>query len=68
MSGSISWRIPLGIQILPGILLAAGTAILPPSPRLLVFRGRLDEALRSLAKLRLRTVEEAEADPLLQVC
>lgn len=65
--GSASWRIPLGIQIIPGILLAVGCMFLPPSPRLLVLQGRYDEALASLARLRLRTPEEAETDPILQV-
>ena len=65
--GSLSWRVPLGIQIIPGIILALGCSFLPPSPRLLVLQGRSDEALASLARLRLRTPEEAESDPLLQV-
>jgi len=67
VSGSLSWRIPLGIQIIPGIILALGCFFLPPSPRLLVLHGRYDEALASLARLRLRTPEEAESDPLLRV-
>ena len=65
--GSWSWRIPLGIQIIPGIILALGCSFLPPSPRLLVLQGRYDEAFASLARLRLRTPEEAESDPLLHV-
>ena len=65
--GSLSWRVPLGIQIIPGIILAWGCSFLPPSPRLLVLQGRYDEALASLARLRLRTPEEAESDPLLHV-
>ncbi|KAF8815983.1 general substrate transporter [Phlegmacium glaucopus] len=65
--GSLSWRIPLGIQIIPGIILALGCFFLPPSPRLLVLHGRHDEALASLARLRLRTPEEAESDPLLHI-
>ncbi|KAJ3558694.1 hypothetical protein NP233_g11460 [Leucocoprinus birnbaumii] len=64
--GSLSWRIPLGIQLVPGIILAVGCYFLPPSPRLLVLQGQYDDALNSLAKLRLRTPEEAEDDPLLQ--
>jgi hypothetical protein len=50
---SLSWRIPLGIQIIPGIILAVGTAFLPPSPRLLVLHDRVDAAHASLALLRL---------------
>jgi len=40
---------------------------LPASPRLLVLQGRREEALVSLAKLRLRTLSEARSDPLIQV-
>ena len=65
--GSLSWRIPLGLQLLPGILLGLGTFALPASPRLLVLQGRREEALVSLAKLRLRTLSEARSDPLIQV-
>ena len=63
----MSWRIPLGIQIVPGVLLAIGSLLLPPSPRLLVLHGQYEAALSSLARLRLRTQEEAETDCLLQV-
>ncbi|KAF9443883.1 general substrate transporter [Macrolepiota fuliginosa MF-IS2] len=65
--GPLSWRLPLGIQLIPGIILALGCFFLPPSPRLLVLQGRYGEASASLAKLRLRTPEEAESDPLLQI-
>jgi MFS family permease len=54
LEGSASWRIPLGIQIGPGVILALGCLMLPPSPRWLVLKGRNAEALRSLAKLRMR--------------
>ncbi|KAI0774810.1 general substrate transporter [Trametes elegans] len=65
--GSASWRIPLGIQLIPGVLLGLGCIALPPSPRLLAQQGRTEEALRSLAKLRLRSGAEIETDPLLQI-
>jgi len=65
--GSASWRIPLALQLLPGILLCLGCFFLPPSPRFLVLRGHLDDAMHSLAKLRLRTPEEATHDPLLRL-
>jgi Sugar (and other) transporter len=65
--GSSSWRIPLGLQLLPGILLGLGVFVLPASPRLLVLQGRKEEALASLAKLRLRPLSEARTDPLIQV-
>ncbi|EGO26116.1 hypothetical protein SERLADRAFT_447384 [Serpula lacrymans var. lacrymans S7.9] len=67
LEGSASWRIPLGVQLAPGVLLCAGCFLLPPSPRLMVLRGRIEEGLQSLARLRLRTPEEADSDPLLQL-
>lgn len=67
VEGSASWRIPLGVQLIPGIVLAIGSIFLPPSPRLLVAQGRNDEALRTLAKLRFRSEHEVQDDPLLQV-
>jgi len=67
IEGSASWRIPLGIQLIPGVLLAFGCIFLPPSPRLLVAHGRVNEALQALAKLRVRSPEEAHTDPLLQI-
>jgi hypothetical protein len=67
VAGSLSWRIPLGLQLFPGILLGLGAFVLPASPRLLVLQGRREEALASLAKLRLRPLSEARTDPLIQV-
>ncbi|ESK91451.1 mfs monosaccharide [Moniliophthora roreri MCA 2997] len=63
MPGSASWRIPLAVQIIPGIILLLGCIILPPSPRLLVLQGRHDEALSTLAKLRSRR----SSDPLIHL-
>lgn len=65
--GSLSWRIPLGLQLVPGILLGLGAFALPDSPRLLVLHGRREAALASLAKLRLRSLAEARTDPLIQI-
>ncbi|EPT00414.1 hypothetical protein FOMPIDRAFT_1023794 [Fomitopsis schrenkii] len=65
--GASSWRVPLGIQLGPGILLGLGCLFLPPSPRLLVMHERTEDALRALARLRLRTPAEIPADPLLKV-
>ncbi|KAK0437942.1 MFS monosaccharide transporter [Desarmillaria tabescens] len=45
--------VPLGIQIVPGIIL--------------FLQGRYEEALASLAKLRRRTPIEAKRDPLIQI-
>lgn len=62
MDGSISWRLPLGIQLIPGIILGLGCLFLPPSPRLLVLQGKLEDAKKSLAYLRQRDAD----DPVLR--
>lgn len=68
VSGSLSWRIPLAVQIIPGAILGVGCVFLPPSPRLLIFQGKEEEALQALAKIRRRNVIEAKTDPLIRVC
>ncbi|KIY50724.1 general substrate transporter, partial [Fistulina hepatica ATCC 64428] len=56
--GPASWRIPLGIQLIPGIILAIGCLFLPPSPRLLVLQGRYGDARDTLYRLRLPRDED----------
>jgi MFS family permease len=64
LSGSISWRLPVGIQVFPGAVLAGGSMLLPESPRMLVLRGEEKEAIASLERLRNRV---GSNDPLVQV-
>lgn len=52
MSGEWAWRLPFLIQIIPGLVLGIGILFLPFSPRWLVSKGRDEEALLNLAKLR----------------
>lgn len=52
MSTEWSWRLPFLIQMIPGIILGAGIMFLPYSPRWLSSKGRDEEALEVLAKLR----------------
>lgn len=52
MSSSAAFRIPLGLQLVPAVVLAAGLLILPETPRFLVKRGLKDEAGLSLSRLR----------------
>ncbi|KAL2784202.1 general substrate transporter [Aspergillus keveii] len=59
MPGSISFRLPLGLQMVCSTLLGIGIHIFPFSPRWLALVGRTDESLTSLAKLRsLPTTDE----------
>ena len=64
LPGSISWRLPLGIQVIPGVVLAGGSMLLPESPRMLVLRGEEKIAAVSLERLRNRV---GSGDPLVQV-
>ncbi|KAF2013000.1 general substrate transporter [Aaosphaeria arxii CBS 175.79] len=47
-----SWRLPFLLQMVPAIFLGAGVPFLPYSPRWLAGKGRDDEALEVLCKLR----------------
>ncbi|KAI8149331.1 general substrate transporter [Fennellomyces sp. T-0311] len=51
IEGQASWRVPIGIQIAPGFVLAIGAIFLPFSPRWLISKGRKEEALAVLANL-----------------
>ncbi|KAF7527779.1 hypothetical protein PCG10_002250 [Penicillium crustosum] len=50
--GHWSWRLPFLIQMIPALFMVAGVFLLPYSPRWLCQRGRDEEALRTLAKIR----------------
>ncbi|MCJ1248492.1 hypothetical protein MMC30_005710 [Trapelia coarctata] len=52
IAGEWAWRLPFLLQLVPAIVLGLGILFLPFSPRWLVSRGQVDEALASLAKLR----------------
>ncbi|KAH8201274.1 hypothetical protein TruAng_004591 [Truncatella angustata] len=47
-----SWQLPFLLQIVPALFLGFGAILLPFSPRWLAAKGREDEALINLAKLR----------------
>ncbi|KAL4799974.1 general substrate transporter [Aspergillus venezuelensis] len=48
----VAWRLPLALQCLFSLVLAAGTFWLPFSPRWLVMKDREDEALTTLSRIR----------------
>lgn len=52
MAGEWAWRLPFLLQMVPSIILLLGVIALPFSPRWLAAKGRDDEALMSLSKLR----------------
>lgn len=52
MAGEWAWRLPFLLQLIPGLVLGMGILFLPFSPRWLVSKGRDEEALQSLCKLR----------------
>ncbi|KAH5214986.1 hypothetical protein HBI62_181710 [Parastagonospora nodorum] len=52
MAGEWAWRLPFFLQMVPGFVLGVGIFFLPFSPRWLSAKGRDDEALQVLAKLR----------------
>jgi SP family sugar:H+ symporter-like MFS transporter len=52
MTNSGSYRIPIAIQLAWALILGAGIASLPESPRYFVKRGKVDRAIKSLCSLR----------------
>ncbi|GJJ14444.1 hypothetical protein Clacol_008708 [Clathrus columnatus] len=52
------WRIPFGFQLVPAGIMCFGLLFATESPRWLAQKGRTEEALRNLAKLRRRHVDD----------
>ncbi|KAI5118779.1 hypothetical protein M0805_005660 [Coniferiporia weirii] len=61
IKGSASWRVPVGLQLVWGLILLSGIFFLPESPRHLLGVGRMDEARRVIAELN----SVSEDDPLV---
>jgi len=51
IESDLSWRIPLSIQCLIGAILAAGSLVMPESPRWLIDTGRNASGMRVIADL-----------------
>ncbi|CAL0304226.1 unnamed protein product [Lupinus luteus] len=68
----LGWRLMLGIGVVPSVFLTLGVLAMPESPRWLVMRGRLGDAIKVLnktsdskeeAQLRLAEIKEAAGIP-----
>ncbi|KAL7316961.1 hypothetical protein PS15m_003377 [Mucor circinelloides] len=51
-TGHAQWRVPLGIQLVPGAILLVGMAICPESLRWLALKGRDEDVKKNLIRLR----------------
>ncbi|KAK7040174.1 hypothetical protein VNI00_009980 [Paramarasmius palmivorus] len=58
ISGSASWRVPVGLQLLWGLFLLSGIFFLPESPRHLLGVGKRDEAKKVIAELNSVPVDD----------
>lgn len=72
LSLKLGWRMMLGIGAIPSVILAIGVLAMPESPRWLVMRGRLGDAIKVLnktsdskeeAQLRLAEIKQAAGIP-----
>jgi len=52
MSGEIAFRLPFGLQLVSSTILGVMIHFFPYSPRWLCLRGRSDDALKALSRLR----------------
>ncbi|KAI8884900.1 general substrate transporter [Backusella circina FSU 941] len=50
--GELQWRLPLALQIIPGLLVLSFLFIIPESIRWLILRNRIEEATEALSRLR----------------
>uniref|UniRef100_A0ACD5YN84 Uncharacterized protein n=2 Tax=Avena sativa TaxID=4498 RepID=A0ACD5YN84_AVESA len=51
------WRLSLGVGIIPATVILVGAVFIPDSPNSLVLRGKVDEARRSLRRIRGRSAD-----------
>ena len=62
IGNSASWKIPVGLQMLWGLILMSGILFLPESPRHLIYHGKEDIARKNIANLNNVTID----DPLVE--
>lgn len=64
MEGDWSWRLPMIVQIVPPLIVALLVyPLTPESPRYLVYKGKIDQAKRIIAKYH--TTSESVEDPIV---
>ncbi|KIY74116.1 sugar transporter [Cylindrobasidium torrendii FP15055 ss-10] len=66
IAGSASWRIPVGLQMLWGLIILSGMFFLPESPRHLLGNDRIDEARKVLAELNSVPLEDPLVEELVE--
>ncbi|KAK9368872.1 general substrate transporter [Lipomyces kononenkoae] len=58
--GHNQWRVPMGLQLVPGALLFIGVLFIKESPRWLIKRGHRDKGLNNLSYIRMTHPEDPE--------
>ncbi|KAK9468777.1 general substrate transporter [Lipomyces arxii] len=59
-TGFWQWRVPIILQVVPGVGLLVGSLFLKESPRWLITRGRNEEALKNLAYVNMKKVDHPD--------
>jgi len=59
-TSSLQWEIPVTIQLLPGVLVLLGAAVIPESPRFLAQQGHFTAATDAVAWLRLLSTDDKD--------
>ncbi|KAM0786300.1 hypothetical protein ACM66B_001778 [Microbotryomycetes sp. NB124-2] len=65
VDSSASWRIPVGLQILYGIIICTGILFLPESPRHSLYVGDVQRARKAIAMLNSCSVDDRLVDDII---
>jgi len=66
LNNSASWRIPVGLQLVWGLILLSGIFFLPESPRHLLGTGRRDEARKVVSELNGVPINDLLVDEVVE--